>query len=184
MSHIINFSIQNTSISILILNILNPLSMKIYTSQPFDLKIKYPLSIFLQFTFTLALTIMILSCNKKLTLAKMPTSRIEFGNGGGFTGKTKTYVLLENGHLYQHFSTDTTYTHLTSVGKETVETLFKNSKKITSIDYDSPGNMYSFITIIDNAKEHKINFGNATGIVPTEVDAFYRQLIALLPKPK
>lgn len=122
----------------------------------------------------------VLSQNKVDTY---PGVKIYFGYGGGFTGLVYTYVLLENGDLYQKKPyTDTEFEFLTKT-PEQADSIFKNYSflGIDTLQLSEPGNTYNYITVITPDKEKKLVWSKSL-TVPGILKSFYRQLVGLIPQ--
>ncbi len=145
---------------------------------------KYPLSkntFFVGVLFILLLS----SCSKKLALDKMPTTRIEFGNGGGFTGAVQTYYLLENGKIYEETTDKEAYKRINSMAKDEATALFTDCQKLMTLRTDAPGNIYYFVTIKkDEQIPKRWIFGDPAIATPHELETFYQRLIGYIPSKK
>jgi hypothetical protein len=114
---------------------------------------------------------------------KMPANRIEFGHGGGFTGAVTTYVLLNNGRMYQELMERNEYNKLRRISKDEATTLFAECEKLRTLKTDSPGNMYYFVTIKDSVQiPRRWIFGDPSVAPPSELEALYKRLVGLVPK--
>jgi hypothetical protein len=125
----------------------------------------------------------LISCSKKMAAEKMPANRIEFGHGGGFTGAVTTYVLLNNGRIYQELMERNEYTKLRRISKDEATTLYEECEKLRTLKTDSPGNMYYFVTIKDSVQiPRRWIFGDPSVAPPSELEALYKRLVGLIPK--
>jgi hypothetical protein len=114
---------------------------------------------------------------------KMSPNRIEFGHGGGFTGAVTTYVLLNNGRMYQELMERNEYNKLRRISKDEATTLFAECEKLRTLKTDSPGNMYYFVTIKDSTQiSRRWIFGDPSVAPPSELEALYKRLVGLVPK--
>ena len=68
---------------------------------------------------------------------KMPANRIEFGHGGGFTGAVTTYVLLNNGRIYQELMEQNQYNKLRRITKDEAADLYAECEKFRSFQCQS-----------------------------------------------
>ena len=128
-------------------------------------------------------TILLFSCNKKLAADKMPTTRLEFGHGGGFTGAVTTYFLLENGKIYEETADKTAYTRINSIGKDEAKALFADCEKLNTLRTDAPGNLYYFVTIKKGeAIPKRWIFGDPATATPQELENFYKRLAGYAPR--
>ena len=129
------------------------------------------------------LIFLLFSCNKKLAADKMPTTRIEFGHGGGFTGAVTTYFLLDNGRIYEDTTNNKAYLRINSIGKDEAAMLFAECDKLSTLRTDAPGNMYYFVTIKKGEQLPKRwIFGDPATATPQELEALYKRLIGYIPK--
>ena len=122
------------------------------------------------------------SCSKKLALDKMPTTRIEFGNGGGFTGAVQTYYLLENGKVYEETADKKAYKRINSMAKDEATALFTDCQKLMTLRTDAPGNIYYFVTMKKGEQIPKRwIFGDPATATPHELETFYQRLAGYIP---
>ncbi len=109
---------------------------------------------------------------------------ISFGSGGGFTGARNEFILQGNGQLkaIKPFTTDTTV--ITTLSKKVYKSIFNQleSKTLSKLSYEKPGNMTNFITFY-NKGELKKNFQWEQGSeIPKELKELYNTLIQLTKK--
>jgi hypothetical protein len=129
-----------------------------------------------------ALFFLLISCNKKMAIDKMPTTRLEFGHGGGFTGAVTTYILLDNGHIYSDTLTNKAYTRLRKIGKDEATTLYADCEKLKTLKTDAPGNMYYFVTMKKGDEiPRRWIFGDPSVSTPSELESLYKRLVGLVP---
>lgn len=154
------------------------------SKSPLNARFKYPLSKHLFLTLFL-LSVLLFSCNKKLAVDKMPTTRLEFGNGGGFTGAVTTYYLLENGRIYEEMPDKTAYKRICAVGKDEADSLFSDCEKLTTLKTDAPGNLYYFVTMKKGeTTPRRWIFGDPATATPQELETLYKRLIGFIPSKK
>lgn len=145
---------------------------------------KHPLSNWLPFAGML-LIFLLFSCNKKMAAEKMPTTRMEFGHGGGFTGAVTTYVLLDNGRIYEALSDEKNYKRIRRIPKDETATLYGECEKLQTLKTDSPGNMYYFVTMKKGEEiPRRWIFGDPSIAPPAELEALYKRLVGLIPSKK
>lgn len=112
---------------------------------------------------------------------------LQFGSGGGFTGLTTTYTLLENGQLFSQTGIeDGPLKELTCVSKKQVKPLFTAAAKIEWPDkkISNPGNMASSLTYKENGKEHGIIWGGGEYGPPADVLQLYKDLYQIVSPKK
>jgi hypothetical protein len=154
------------------------------STQPLTARAKHPLSKNAFLVLTLGV-FLLFSCNKKLAADKMPTTRLEFGHGGGFTGAVTTYYLLDNGRIYEDMTDKTAYKRVNSVGKDEAASLFSDCQKLATLKTDAPGNMYYFVTMKNgDAIPKRWIFGDPATATPQELETFYKRLIGFVPSKK
>ena len=152
------------------------------SKRPLISRLKHPLSKN-AFLGLFLFTILLFSCNKKLAADKMPTTRIEFGNGGGFTGAVTTYYLLEDGKIYEETADKTAYTRINKIGKDEAKNLFADCEKLNTLRTDAPGNLYYFVTIKKGeAIPKRWIFGDPATATPQELETFYKRLVGYAPR--
>ncbi|GAB3335054.1 hypothetical protein GCM10027299_43750 [Larkinella ripae] len=106
------------------------------------------------------------------------------GEGGGFTGESRAYYLLENGYLYAKSDTDSLYTRLGRKSAATTRRLFNELEtgcRIKTTRFDQPGNRYQFVTWKKNRQEHTVTWGNERQPPPARFTKFYKQFMAQIP---
>lgn len=104
---------------------------------------------------------------------------IKFGHGGGFAGKETTFTLTKKGKLLKQDNIAAPSAEISKMKKSKAK---KFLKEITSLNFkniqlNEPGNMYHFITLVENGKEYKSVWGSKSN--NEKLDAFYEKLVAL-----
>lgn len=114
---------------------------------------------------------------------------LRFSSGGGFTGLTTTYTLLENGQLFSVTGvTEGSPKELSPVDSKKVKAVFASAKKIkwptSSISH--PGNMSYSITYKTAKKTHTVVWGDGNSTPPADIDIaqLYKDLTQLISSPK
>ncbi|WP_345269912.1 FAD-binding oxidoreductase [Nibrella viscosa] len=110
--------------------------------------------------------------------------QIVVGSGGGFTGESVSYYLLDNGTLFAKRSTDSTFRSLgkqTSANTQRTFRLLETGCKIKSTQFDHPGNRYYFVSWKKGKQEHAVKWGDPQHTVPASYNQFYKSFIALIP---
>ncbi len=106
------------------------------------------------------------------------------GSGGGFTGFSTTYYLLDNGQLFGRRNRDTTFTFLgkqTTANTKRVFSIAEGKCKIKTAKFDHPGNRYTFIQWRKGKQENKITWGASGTAVPANYKQFYDSFMAMIP---
>lgn len=111
---------------------------------------------------------------------------ISFGKGGGFTGMTTSFVLLQNGQLFKQ-EKDTNFVLLKTIPAKEVKALFKEitTQNIATTKLNAPGNMSYFIQFEDkkNDLNNRITWGDAKNPVEGNIKDFYKKLMSLVAEP-
>jgi len=116
-----------------------------------------------------------------------PDARINFGNGGGFSGMVTEYVLLDNGQLLKKLVQVDSFEMITTVDRNQTKQIFDNYSflNIGSITYNQPGNMYRFLRFNHQDTEHKITWpGNQYPEQYPNLKIFYGNLKSIIPTSK
>ncbi len=134
-------------------------------------------------TLSFLLLLLTFSCKTtKYTPTDFPDAQITFGSGGGFTGATTDFTLLENGQLFKMSSLNKEYEALPKVKKEMTQQMFNNYEflNIGHETINDPGNLYYYIRYKDkDAKEHRITW-NDQSEVSSNVKTYYGILMSLV----
>ncbi|MBK8699548.1 MAG: hypothetical protein IPN29_08395 [Saprospiraceae bacterium] len=104
-----------------------------------------------------------LACSKKTsTPLSHEGARLEFGNGGGFTGTFSSIYLLDNGEVFSRESRAEEFVRLGKLSRDITKQVFTNYQKLglSSMSLDEPGNRYYFISYLKENTSHKIQWGN------------------------
>ncbi len=115
-----------------------------------------------------------------------PKAMVTFGSGGGFTGITTEYTLLENGQLFRKSSNEKEHTAVKSVDKNKTAQIFENIKtlKIANMKFNHAGNMNTYLTTKFDGVENKINWGQPGPPPPKDAKLMYSILMNLIKNNK
>lgn len=121
-----------------------------------------------------------------VTPATYKLRQIMVGSGGGFTGASTTYYLLENGKLYGRRNRDTVYTFIgqqTAANTKRVFTTVEVNCKIKTTKFDNPGNTYKFVQWRKGKLNYKVAWGaiDKTKAVPANYPKVYDSFMAMIP---
>lgn len=107
-----------------------------------------------------------------------------FGSGGGVSGGTVSYILLENGQLFKLNSLLKDTVALQKLSKKEAKDLFRELEElhIEQIDFNHPGNLYYFIENKQGNKNHRVVWGSNEHPPPSSVKNFYYRLQDIIPK--
>jgi hypothetical protein len=133
---------------------------------------KYFTIILLVFSFVIA------GCSSHEKLANYKDVEISFGNGGGYTGQEIVYTIHSDGKVFMTDNLKKETTELPKLkSKKTLE-LFEQltDLNIGKIDFNHPGNMYSFIQETKEGKSHKVVWGDGREKPSEAVLDFYQVL--------
>ncbi|GAB3952268.1 hypothetical protein GCM10028805_33950 [Spirosoma harenae] len=122
--------------------------------------------------------------NLVVTPALYAGRQIMIGSGGGFTGASTTYYLLENGKLFGRRSRDTTFTFIgqqTAANTKRVFSSVETSCKIKTTKFDEPGNTYKFVQWRKGKLAYKVTWGAAGKTVPANYPKVYNAFMAMIP---
>ena len=124
----------------------------------------------------------------KTTETGTPTTytgrQIQVGSGGGVTGFSTSYYLLENGKLFGRRSRDTTFTFIgqqTSVNTKRVFATAEDKCKVKTTKFDYPGNIYKFVRWRKGKVVNKVAWGATGKVVPANYPKFYDSFMAMIP---
>lgn len=124
-----------------------------------------------------------LACNSsKYTTENLPEPQLIFGNGGGITGATNSYILLENGQLFQKNSLTDSTKEVTPISKKQAKLLYQQVQelKIDSLEFNHPGNRYFFIQHLQEGTRHELTWGDMNHKIPKEIETFYKSLFEIV----
>lgn len=136
----------------------------------------------LKYCFLASLFVVLMACNSQKYLpTEFPKDQIVFGNGGGFTGMVTTYVLQQNGQLFQE-SMDTTFDELAIIPKKECKLLFEQYRnlKVDTLELNNPGNMYRFLKLSNVDTTYHSVWGDGMVFPPDTVQAFYQSLLDMV----
>ena len=129
------------------------------------------------------MSILVSACKSKVyTLENYPNRKITFGNGGGFTGMTDTYVLFENGQLFNRQSmVGGEMQALLNLEKTLVKQIFENfyTLKLHQSILNDPGNMTFFVKMEGPEAVHSLKWGGPNQEANPNIVQYYRNLYAL-----
>lgn len=124
----------------------------------------------------------------KYALEDLPDQQLYFGSGGGFTGASKEYLVLQNGQVYLFdlgvHKQDTF--ELETIPRLEARGLFKqlDSLRLQKYNFVYPGNMRYYIRETDAQIDITIQWGDPQWTVRSDVEQFYQELTALMENRK
>jgi len=131
------------------------------------------------FLFLSVLTLSFFGCkSQQYSLEELTEKRLVFGNGGGMTGASDTYVLLENGQLFHTNSLTKQSSELESISRIKAKEYFTKLKELSlsERDFDHPGNMYYFLEDVNSDEGHRVTWGSNDHEISEECKTFYKEL--------
>lgn len=123
----------------------------------------------------------------KFTTSNLPERQLRFGSGGGFVGKEKVYILLENGQIFCQEALQKDTTEAAKVRAKRAKALFAqaDSLHLSERTFQHPGNVYQFLEMGTGAQKHRITWGHKDHPVDDAVRNLYEALLTLVvPKDK
>ncbi len=148
----------------------------------------------MHYGLTPCLLLVSLSAFSQLALVT-PTERVnpsvytgrqaEVGSGGGFTGMSITYYLLENGNLFRKGSRDTSFTFVDTQTPAITARVFTALEKTCAIRktrFNHPGNLYKFVGWRKGKTAYRVTWGGRGKTVPAAYIRFYTAFMGMLPK--
>jgi hypothetical protein len=110
--------------------------------------------------------------------------QIAVGSGGGVTGYSTAYYLLDNGKLFGKRSRDTIFTFIgqqTAANTKRVFSVAEVKCKIKTTKFDNPGNLYKFVRWRKAKQEFIVTWGAVGKTVPANYPKFYDSFMAMIP---
>ncbi len=120
----------------------------------------------------------IISCTaQQYSPQELPQTKIEWGAGGGFTGGSTTYILLENGQIFVFKNSKDNIQELNPIKETMARDLFIKAKQLNLDNFvNRPGNLYKFISFEDKNQENTITWGATDYQCPQKIIDFYNAL--------
>ncbi|MEZ4948137.1 MAG: hypothetical protein R2769_08420 [Saprospiraceae bacterium] len=140
----------------------------------------------MKYTLLLLFAFALGSCGIKYTASTLPEKQILFGEGGGFSGNVKEYILLENGQLFTRTTFAGTPEELPKVKKKTAETIFQElTPTIMEMEYIKPGNKYAYIQYqVDSSTNYRVVWSESDEKAPEKAVNYFDQLKGLVKPAK
>lgn len=105
------------------------------------------------------------------------------GNGGGFTGFSTMYYLLDNGQLFSRRSQDTIYRVLGKLTPTDTKRAFatvETTGRIKKVSFNKPGNTYRFVGWKKGKQQYTVTWGAPSATVPTTYSTFYDSFMNII----
>lgn len=135
------------------------------------------------FLFLGSLLVLHLSCNRSNYTPQHPSEQyIRYGSGGGFTGAKTTYILMDNGQLFQQESLSDTTLLWPRVKRKEYRAIFTSLTQMDSslLSLQHPGNRYFFIEWIRPEKQLQATWGSSDYQPPAALLELYQELMNLV----
>ena len=133
-------------------------------------------------SFLIVLILLFSSCNRKIVLPNAYVKpMISFGQGGGFTGIEKKYILQTDGNLFEKTYNKEEYTHLSRIKAQECDQLFDNYKNLGlgELQVNQPENMYYFIEFSSGENQKNLTWGDSFKS-NQNLSIFFRTLMHLI----
>ncbi|MCY7357589.1 MAG: FAD-binding oxidoreductase [Rudanella sp.] len=123
--------------------------------------------------------------SKASTSPKTYTGRvIAVTSGGGFTGRSSSYYLQDDGRLYGKRSTEATYALLAKQTPDNTKRVFwslEDRCQIKTTKFDFPGNTYKAVGWRKGKEQYSVTWGSPTDSVPANYEKFYSSFMTTIP---
>ena len=119
-----------------------------------------------------------------VTPASYAGRQLIVGSGGGFTGFSTTYYLLDNGQLFGRRSRDTVYRFIgkqTSANTKRAFATVETKCRIKKVRFNNPGNTYKFVRWKRGKQQYNVIWGAMDAAVPTTYPKFYDSFMKMIP---
>ncbi len=121
----------------------------------------------------------------------LPTQKIQFGSGGGFTGRQTAYLLLPNGQIFLQKDLDgKKFEELGKVNKTVAKALYGRCAKFSKVPVNRPADMNNFLTLQNDSLTYRWQWGMNTQSKDSTANALFKlhqdllDLIPMLPVKK
>ena len=123
------------------------------------------------------LLLVFFSC-KTYQIDSLPNEQIVFGNGGGITGATTSYILLKNGQVFKINSLKRDTTKLAKIKPSAAKPYFE---QMIHLDWEKmainqPGNTYQFIAYTTSENSYRATWGASNYEPPVALKSIYTSL--------
>lgn len=129
------------------------------------------------------LVLMLISCKstKDVTTQQSSEETIVFGNGGGFSGRVTHYTLNSKGDFFKGINKEAKLYTYPKLEKGLVEQIFDNydNLKLSEIEFNETGNLYKFLNVKKDGREHKLMWGDGNSNPPEKLLIYYNNLMAI-----
>lgn len=111
----------------------------------------------------------------------LPTQQLHWGAGGGYVGKESAHILLNNGQIFKRELAGA-LVETAKVKSKKAAAIFKTAQALdfSNLEFNHPGNIYSFLEWQDGDVVHRIVWGDPNFPIDGNVKALYDRLNGLL----
>ncbi len=109
--------------------------------------------------------------------------KLMFGEGGGFAGTVKEYIVFPNGQVFLKENEGSAVAYA-KIKKRKAKKLFKKAIEMDLMhtSYKKPGNMYYYIGYKKDKEFSKSTWGREEHLINEPLDSFFKTFFELLPK--
>jgi len=115
------------------------------------------------------------------TADNLPPQQLQWGSGGGFTGKETSYVLLKNGQIFKREMAGTPMESPKTKSK-TAAAIFKAAEALdfSKLESNHPGNIYSFVAWKDGDIARRIGWADAAYPAHPQGKTLFEKVLVVL----
>jgi len=117
--------------------------------------------------------------SQRYTADNLPATQLIFGDGGGITGATTSFILLENGQIFKHYSLDNSTMEVGKIKRKQAKQLLQGAQALGmgEMDVNEPGNLYYFLELKTERDSHRCNWGAQGYQVDEKLKEFRQKLL-------
>jgi predicted glutamine amidotransferase len=138
--------------------------------------------------FAIVLSLALSSCSKKYKPDNLPSKRIIFGVGGGFTGKQNAYLLLENGQIFKQKDLEgKAFEEVGKIKSTEAKAYYQRCMVFSKTKLNRPADMYNFIRIQNDSTNQTLQWASSFTTKDTSVNkllSLHKDLFMTIPVPK
>lgn len=140
-------------------------------------------TIIIVLTFVAAAFVFFACKQTKYTTDNLPDQQLRWGSGGGYVGKETTYTLLESGQMFVR-ETGGKLTEINGTKPKKAKALYETMRKLglATLDFQHPGNTYSFIEVLSGDSLKRISWGEKDHPVDSNIRDLFGELNELVKK--
>ena len=107
------------------------------------------------------------------------------GNGGGITGSATVYKITSKGKVFRGQGiTEINYSERGKIKRALAEKFIQETidQLKANPEFNHPGNMYSFISLVEGEQEKKITWGDANFRAPEQTEKVFQEIKSSVSK--